>query len=113
MGIKEKLAYVALDYDAELKKLEEGLEKEHVYELPDGRIVKVGNQRFRCAEVLFNPTFIGGEFKCGIHRVIFNSIMNCDASARKTLFSHIILSGGCTMFPGIQARLTKEITALA
>merc|ERR1712127_299947 len=42
--IKEKLTYVALDFDAEMKKFEESSEGEKMYELPDGRTMKVGIQ---------------------------------------------------------------------
>merc|ERR1712139_412133 len=59
--IKEKLTYVALDFDAEMKKFEESSEGEKMYELPDGRTLKVANQRFRCPEVLFDPSLIGKE----------------------------------------------------
>merc|ERR1711981_924086 len=62
--IKEKLTYVALDFDAEMKKFEESSEGEKMYELPDGRTLKVANQRFRCPEVLFEPSLIGGQGGC-------------------------------------------------
>jgi actin len=29
------------------------------YELPDGGIVNIGNERFRCPEVLFQPSITG------------------------------------------------------
>ena len=32
---------------------------------------------------------------------------------RKDLYSNIVLSGGTTMFKGMQERLTSEVTALA
>jgi actin-related protein len=37
--------------------------------------------------------------------------MRCDWDLRKLLFENVILSGGCTMFPGIAERLEKELTA--
>ncbi|WMV10083.1 hypothetical protein MTR67_003468 [Solanum verrucosum] len=39
--------------------------------------------------------------------------MRCDIDIRKDLFANIVLSGGSTMFPGIEERMSKEITALA
>jgi hypothetical protein len=62
--------------------------------------------------VLFQPISITRE-AFGIHDIIFQSIMKCDAAIRKELFRNILLSGGTTMFEGIVERLTKEITALA
>jgi actin beta/gamma 1 len=110
--IKEKLSYVALDYDAEMKASQESSENEKTYELPDGNVITVGSERFRCPEVLFQPGFIGKEAS-GIHDTTFQSIMKCDVDIRKDLYSNVVLSGGTTMFQGIGERVTKELTALA
>jgi len=110
--IKEKLTYVANDFEEEIAKYEESSDGEKLYTLPDGRTIKVGNQRFRCPEVLFNPSLIGKE-AAGIHETTYNTIMKCDVDIRKDLYNNIVLSGGSTMYPGLADRLTKEITALA
>jgi actin-related protein len=110
--IKEKLCYVALDYEAELKGAEEDSDLEKQYELPDGNIVVIGNERFRCPEVLFKPAMIGKEEK-GVDQLTFQSIMKCDVDIRKDLYANIVMSGGTTMYKGLSDRLQKEITSLA
>eukprot|EP00567_Pseudictyota_dubia_P002155 CAMPEP_0197468694 /NCGR_PEP_ID=MMETSP1175-20131217/66214_1 /TAXON_ID=1003142 /ORGANISM="Triceratium dubium, Strain CCMP147" /LENGTH=656 /DNA_ID=CAMNT_0043004805 /DNA_START=53 /DNA_END=2024 /DNA_ORIENTATION=+ len=110
--IKEKLTYVAEDFEEEMKKADASGECEREYELPDGNVITVGSERFRCPEVLFNPSLIGKEAQ-GIHETTFQTIMKCDVDIRKDLYNNIVLSGGTTMFNGIAERMTKEVTALA
>ena len=110
--IKEKLCYVADDYEAEVKKASEGTELEESYTLPDGQTCKISTQRFKCPEFLFQPELGGREIK-SVHQLTYDSILTCDLDVRKDLYANIILSGGTTMFTGFGERLYKEIKELA
>ena len=110
--VKEKLGFVALDYDLEMKKSEESIEIEKNYELPDGQVITIGNERFRAPEILFQPSMIGREI-VGIHQLIYNSIMKCDIDTRKDLYSNIFLTGAATLFDGFTERIQKEVRNLA
>ncbi len=108
--IKEKTCYVAPNYEQELQLDTELLAKS--YELPDGNVIQITTQRFRCPEVLFQPCLIGKE-STGVHEMIFNSVTKCDLDVRRDIFSNIVLSGGSTMFNGFQERLQEEVALLA
>ena len=165
-AIKEKLGYIAFDYDAELKvpttaepklavfqeyyattKRTDRVEimdevfgrnisrivhqylpqsaeqdfafqsmvenaKETTYELPDGKLITVGNQRFRATEILFNPAFCGRE-EPGLMDHLNWSIMRCDEEIRKDLYGNVLLSGGSTLFHGFAQRVEKELKSRA
>ena len=110
--MKEKLGYVALNYDNELsdKKTEE-----ENYALPDGTNIKLSTERFKCGEALFQPNLadIKGDDIDGIHKILFNSISKCDSGIRNGLYGNLVCAGSSTMFKGFEERLKKELTSLA
>ena len=105
--MKEKLCYVADDFDKETVVARSSSSVEKSYTLPDGKVVVVGEERFRCPEALFNPLLLQRESD-GIHEFVYNAIQSCDIDVRSGLLSNILLSGGSTMFQGLQERLNNK-----
>ena len=111
--IKEKLCFTALDYAQELGAActtRHRIEISHV--CPDGQVIVVGDERFRCTEALFDP-FLKGIDVPGIHQVLHDSITKCRPEIRNCLYANVVLSGGNTLFPGLVDRIQKEISTLA
>ena len=109
--LKEKLCYVGYNIDIEEKLALETTVLVESYTLPDGRVIKVGGERFAAAEALFQPHLIDIESN-GISELLFNTIQAADMDVRPELYKHIVLSGGTTMYPGLPSRLEREIKQL-
>jgi len=109
--IKEKLCYVGYDLDMEKRLALETTVLVEPYTLPDGRVIRVGAERFEAPEVLFNPSFIGIEAK-GMAEQLFATIQAADLDTRSEFYQHIVLSGGSSMYPGLPSRLEKDIKSL-
>ena len=82
-----------------------------VLKLPDGRVIKVGGERFEAPEALFQPHLINVE-GVGVAELLFNTIQAADIDTRPEFYKHIVLSGGSTMYPGLPSRLEREIKQL-
>lgn len=109
--IKDKSAYVALDFDQEFSIVDF---EEKVYEATDGGQVykvKLGNERFRCGEALFRSDFCALNAR-PIHQLAYDSIMKCDIDIQKEMFYNLVMVGGTSMLPGLRERLQKELELL-
>lgn len=106
--IKEKVCYVGYDMEIERRLALETTILVEPYTLPDGRVIKVGAERFEAPEALFEPSLIDVEAP-GIGEQLFNTIQGADIDTRPDFYNHIVLSGGTSMYPGLPSRLEREI----
>lgn len=109
--IKEKFCYVSYDLDYDTKLANETTVLVEKYELPDGRVIKIGPERFQAPECLFQPYLVDCE-QPGIAEFLFNTIQAADVDVRSSLYKAIVLSGGSSMYPGLPSRLEKELKQL-
>ena len=72
--------------------------------MPDGQVVIIKDQRYRCPELLFKPELFGQEAR-GLSDLANYSIEKCDIDIRRDLYANILLAGGSTMFTGIADRI--------
>jgi len=111
--IKEKLCFVAQEYDDEFAAAQTSSSQDDTFELPDrSTIIVKGSVRMQVPELLFKPE-LNGKSCMSIHGLAWSSIQKSDVDVRKELLKNIILSGGTTMYTGMADRLKAEISALA
>uniref|UniRef100_A0A4W3IB15 Actin like 7A n=1 Tax=Callorhinchus milii TaxID=7868 RepID=A0A4W3IB15_CALMI len=107
--IKKKCCYTAINFEQDMNlDVNEYLVE---YELPDGHVIAIGKERFRCPEALFNPSLIGSK-EPGIHSLALHSLDMCDSNLKYDMYSNILLCGGSTMFEGFSDRLQKEMNKM-
>eukprot|EP00028_Trichosphaerium_sp_Am-I-7-wt_P012523 CAMPEP_0168538884 /NCGR_PEP_ID=MMETSP0405-20121227/21459_1 /TAXON_ID=498012 /ORGANISM="Trichosphaerium sp, Strain Am-I-7 wt" /LENGTH=237 /DNA_ID=CAMNT_0008568263 /DNA_START=151 /DNA_END=868 /DNA_ORIENTATION=- len=114
--IKEKLTYVAVNFDEEMQRAAESTQGEKSYTMPDDKVV-TNTMSVSDVQSLFCPSLIGKESR-GIYEIMFDAMMKSDVYIRKDLksdvyirkdlYGNIVLSGGCTMIPGIEDRMHKK-----
>jgi len=109
--IKEKFCYVGYDLELEKRLALETTVLIEKYTRPDGRIIKIGAERFEAPEALFDPNLVDVEGG-GMGELVFDCINKADIDTRAEFYNHIVLSGGSTMYPGLPSRLEKEIRRL-
>jgi len=105
--IKEQTAFVSLDCSQESPK-----KCAATYKLPDEALIGFDTQRYRCCEMLFDPSLIGVQ-EPGIPQLVSECIRSCEEELRQELWSNIVLTGGTACIAGLDQRLTEELQKLA
>lgn len=78
------MCYAVTNFDEAVKESEESHVGEKNYDLPDGKKLLVGSERFKVAEALFQPTLAGFEME-GLPKICYDSAMRCDVDVRREL----------------------------
>jgi len=111
--IKEKLCFVAGNYEEMEGACNSSSEHDVSYTLPDKRVINVpGLIRIKTPELLFKPE-LNGKSVASIHALTHTSVQKSDIDVRRDLLKNIIMSGGTTMYEGIADRLKAEVTGLS
>jgi actin-related protein len=78
------------------------------YELPNGEVLTLGEERAKCTELLFKPEVINIE-SSSLFKIITECIVNTDADSRGDLYKNIVVTGGSSQIKNLVPRLTHEI----
>ncbi|KAJ0988169.1 hypothetical protein J5N97_006525 [Dioscorea zingiberensis] len=104
--IKEKLCYVAADYDAELRR-----DTQASCEVAGEGWFTISKERFQASEILFQPQ-IGGIRAMGLHRAVALCMDHCaeaEVASDDGWFKTVVLAGGTSCLPGLTERLEMEL----
>ena len=88
--VKQILCYIASDNDTVLTSTRRKRQGENLRALRR-KTITVGAERFRYAEVLFQPSL---ELRDQRHDTSFQCFMKCDVATRKELYTSVVSSGG-------------------
>jgi len=75
------------------------------YELPDGRVLDIGAERYTIPEEFFKYNS-----NISIQKLLHDCLQKCDTEVKKDIFSNTILSGSNTLIKGFNKRIEKEIS---
>ncbi|KAI5066962.1 hypothetical protein GOP47_0017490 [Adiantum capillus-veneris] len=105
-ALKERLCYVAQDYDAELSR-----NTEATCILNNQGEFKLSHERFMACEIMFQP-YLGGLRTMSLQQAVALCIEHCVQITDDVdipWFNTIVLAGGSSSLPGLGERLKKEL----
>ncbi|XP_054799898.1 actin-related protein 8 isoform X2 [Prosopis cineraria] len=98
--LKEKLCYVAIDYEAELSK-----DTQASFEAAGEGLFTLSKERFQTGEILFQPRLAGLQ-AMGLHQAVALCMDHChsaELAGDPDWFKTVVLSGGTACLPGLAA----------
>lgn len=101
------------DFDPLFSEETPGVEKpvttvQPVFNLAAYHQLFVGTERIRAPEIIFQPSLIGEE-QAGIAETLQYILDRYPKDVQETLVQNVFLTGGNTMYPGMKARMEKEL----
>ncbi|XP_031818610.1 actin [Sarcophilus harrisii] len=106
--VKEKLCYVSKHPNQKDSAVDSVSNLPAVIALPDGNIITLAKE-LRTSPDMFFWTSHGDFPNLDLSSEVIETIIKCDTEERAILFSHVILSGGNTLFSGFPERLLWEL----
>jgi len=61
------------------------------FKLPDGKVIKIGLEKFKAPELMFKPSLLGLKYP-GVHEITVNAVAKCATDIRRQVFSQILLA---------------------
>lgn len=106
--IKEKNCFISLNPNQVIATPKDS----NPYVMPDGETVSIGmDVRVNAPEILFHPEILGYN-TFNIPQAVIECLKRVDRTYWRTLLKNIVISGGNTMFYGLETRLEQEINNL-
>ena len=109
-NIKEKQCYLKINQEE--GKYDDFNSVESEFILPDGNICLLKDEKIIAPEILFNNRLNCSEYP-PFHEILFNSISKADINIKNKLYSTVVLSGGNTLFRGMEEKTRNSLKQLA
>lgn len=101
--LKEKVCSISPDIT------KEGKSSGKTFTLPTGETLDIGELSYLGPEVLFNPSMTSKEMYYNVPEAIYKSVFKCDPPIRQDMLREIVISGGSSLFPGVEDRILNEL----
>lgn len=106
--LKKRCCYVSLDFQGDI--CDPARHQRACFCLGNGCYVRLGSERFRCPEPIFQPSLLGHP-EPGLPTLAFQALQKIPTTLRTRLANTVVLAGGSTLFPGFVERMNLELEA--